>query len=56
MSETNPVLENADDALDLIESFVESKFKGQTLVIVQGLLRALRNFLQLPDNYGGDED
>lgn len=56
MSENNPVLENVDDALDRIEAFVAAKFKGTPKTIADGLLVALRNFLKVPDNYGGDAD
>lgn len=56
MSETNPILENVDDAIDEIEAFVEKKFKGTAKTVGLGLLGALRGFLKLPDNYGGDAD
>lgn len=54
--ETNPILKNADAALDVIEDFVADKFTGVPLMVAENLLRALRDFLQLPDNYGGDPD
>lgn len=56
MSETNPVLENVDDALDKIENFITAKFKGTAKTIADGLMVALRNFLKVPDNYAGDAD
>lgn len=56
MSETNPVLENVDDALDVVEKFIESKFKDPFKSVGLGLIGSLRAFLKVPDNYGGDAD
>lgn len=56
MSDTSPILENVDDALDEVEAFIEKKFKGTAKTVAAGLIGALRGFLKLPDNYGGDAD
>lgn len=56
MSETNPVLENVDDALDLIENFIDAKMPAAFKPTAAFLMSSLRAFLQVPDNYGGDED
>jgi len=56
MSETNPVLENVDDAIDAIEKFITAKFPAVIANVGLGLVTALRAFLQVPDNYGGDAD
>lgn len=56
MTGGNPVLENVDDALDVIEKFIESKFKDPIKSVGLGLISALRKFLQVPDDYAGDAD
>lgn len=56
MSEINPVLEAVDDALDKVEDFVSAKMKGSVRNIGLSLIAALRGFLKVPDNYGGDAD
>lgn len=58
MSETkpNPVLENVDDALDLIEKVITQKFPAVIANVGLGLIATLRTFLQVPDDIGGDAD
>ena len=56
MSEVNPVLENVDDAIDLIEKFIADKFPPVIANVGLGLVATLRTFIKVPDNYGGDAD
>lgn len=55
-SDTNPVLENVDDAIDVVEKFITDKVKDPFKNVGLGLIGALRTFLKVPDNYGGDAD
>lgn len=56
MSETNPILENVDDALDVVEKFIAEKLPAAFRPTGNFLMQSLRAFLQVPDNYGGDAD
>ena len=56
MSDTNPILEGLDDALDKVEiavAKIKSSFVRSTAAAAIAMLRGA---LALPDNYGGDAD
>jgi len=53
--DANPVLKAVDDALDVIEKFIEGK-KDPVKKVGLGLMATLRAFLHVPDDIGGDAD
>lgn len=56
MSDTNPVLEALDDALDKVEAALAKIKSVFVRTAAMNAVALVRDALKLPDNYGGDAD
>lgn len=56
MSETNPVLEGLDDAIDKVEVAVGKIKSSFVRSAAMSAIILVRQALALPDNYAGDAD